>query len=68
MAIERHVVTVIQVEYLVDGLPRGTGEDRYYVLGNGDYNETCAALTAAQFQPYDRLGDIVDARLRDEKA
>ena len=40
MAIERHVVTVIQVEYMVDGLPRGTGEDRYYVLGGGDYNET----------------------------
>ena len=68
MAIERHVVTVIQVEYMVDGLPRGTCEDRYYVLGGGDYNETCAALRAAKFQPYDLLGDIVDAQLRDEDA
>ena len=68
MAIERHVVTVVQIEYMVDGLPRGTGEARYYVLGDGDYNETCAALRAANFQPYDRVGDIVDAQLRDEEA
>ena len=67
MAIERHVVTIIQIVRMKDGIQHITGDEPYYILGAGDYDETRAALNAAKFQPYDRLGDIVDAQLRDEQ-
>ena len=66
MADERVTVTLMQVAAYPDGSKLATGELRTYMFGRGDYDETIAALKAADFKVFDTIQDAVDRALDDE--